>query len=316
MPKQSFYVLTFQDSQPEWGFFDGTGITPASRPDTASKVPVLALVPDSHFFFFLPKGGAENDRNLKAAAKLQMQHLFPAVAPDQENGTVKTNGSMLGFYSHPGFMAFWEAHEALLERVTVVTTPFFLAWSVAQAKKLPQWQWGRNGSPRALFAHGELHYFLGDDAELAMRSAALELDAPPAPLELTTALADLETEQVRMSRLRLPLRRISSAQVGDPRAWIRAFVLIGLVGLLFGVGSMERWLGQAQHATQWKAAVAAQYARALGSDLGADPFGKLLFRLDQLKGTQVTGIDMRELLALLTPCGHAQFRGGQSFAQP
>ncbi|MGE4298412.1 MAG: hypothetical protein AB7E47_10320 [Desulfovibrionaceae bacterium] len=300
MPKQSFYVLSFQDTQPEWGFFDGAAIVPASMPDTASKAPVLALVPDSHFFFFQAKGGGENDRNIKAAAKLQMQHLFPAVEQNQENGTVKTNGSLLGFYSHPRFMAFWEEHEALFARATVVTTPFFLAWSVAKAQKLPQWQWGGNGAPRALYAHDELYYFMGDDGELARRSAALELDAPPPPLELATVLAGLDAAQIKLPKLRLPLRHISSAQVGDPRAWVRAFILLGLVGVLFCAGALWRWHGLSQQATQWKAAVGAQYARALGDDLGPDPFGKLLFRLDQVRGTQVSGIDMRELLVLLS----------------
>ena len=52
----------------------------------------------------------------------------------------------------------------------------------------------------------------------------------------------------------------------------------------------------------------AEYKSALGSNLGTDPYGQLLFKLEQLKGSKLRGLDLIVLLRELSKAAPPDFR--------
>lgn len=332
-----YRILRFSEHGPEYLSFDGQALHPAPEPREASRVPVLALLPDSLLFYHLPRAlptGSERER--RAAVMLQMDHVFPHIkkprqdeaakpskkgaddtqtegaaahaAPVQERGTVKTpEGALVGYFTHPALAAFWREHKELLSRASVVTSPFFLALTAAEAKGHKDWAYvshAANG-PHMLVAKSILAYVRGSEDKLTERAREAlreneHADGDLPLLHLESVLAAIDQAGVKPVKLRLPLTSFDESEDADPRTWARVLVAIGLVGLFFCAGQFMRWRAQAANANIWESAVSSAYGEVLGADPGADPYGKLLFRLDQLKGSQTRGVPIMRLLGLLT----------------
>ncbi len=86
----------------------------------------------------------------------------------------------------------------------------------------------------------------------------------------------------------------------DPGRWGRAFLAITIAGLFFCVGEVGRYLRLQQELGAWDASINNAYTQALGADIGNDPYGRLLGRRDQLKGTKTQGLPLLELLETLS----------------
>jgi hypothetical protein len=310
MARNRFHILTFQGSTPCWELFDGSEAAPCDPPDVKSKLPVLAVVPDRFFFFYRPKGlAARGRRNLRTAVKMQLKYFFPAPGENQETGTLGlAPGAMLGYCTHPEFNGFVQANEKVLERAGVVTTSFVLAWAAATASGSQAWTWQRNGGPRGLCAQEELHYFNGDGEEYRARLKDLQLDRPPDELDWNGVLRGLVKNQVRWSRLALPYQASAGQRGAQTGRWMAAGLVIGLIGLLFCLGTGLEWLSLKKRQEALREAVRTEYASVLGSNLGSDPYGQLLFKLEQLKGSKLRGMDLISLLGDLSNAAPPGFR--------
>ena len=238
---------------------------------------------------------------MREAAKLQMRYSFPPPTDGREHGVFKGSaGGMLGYYGHPDLKSFWETHREVLEQASVVTTLFLLAWTAAHLDGLQGWSWRPNQGPCGLFFRDTLHYFTGDTAELQARESALEFEQEPIVLELEGVLATLVKRGVKWPKLGIPVQHVGSVEEGAPRKWVLIFLVISLVGLLACFGEFWRWHAVSSQEAQWEKALAGQYARVLGDDPGADPYGMLLYKLEQFKGSKAQGLDVLALLEVMS----------------
>ncbi|MDD4951841.1 MAG: hypothetical protein PHV85_04770 [Desulfovibrionaceae bacterium] len=94
--------------------------------------------------------------------------------------------------------------------------------------------------------------------------------------------------------------RAAEAQAVDveaaSRRFVRRFVILGLVGLLFCAGQVLRLNNHRRQVVRLDAAIAGLYETALGSDSGESPFGRLQFERGKLLAGSVRGIDVLGLL--------------------
>lgn len=284
-------------------------IAPASAPDPGSKQPILALVPDRYFFFFQPRGlAAGSEKKMKTAARLQVKHFFPEPSPEQEFGLLSMgNSSILAYFGHPSLNEFWVKNGPLLTRANAVTTPFTLAYSVAKARKIEAWTWQADSGPSALFAKGTLYWIQGNGDELENRVFRLGLEQAPVGLDLDEAVKGLVDSGLKWSKLRLPLKHLGAQDTGSKKL-VKAFVIITLAGVLFCLGQIARYVGVKSQVNKWDRATTQLYAQALGPDPGPDPYGQLLFKMDQIEGTQSSGVDVLGLLETLSRSAPPGFR--------
>ena len=301
MAGKKFYALHFRDDRAEWEKFDGQTLTPCAPPEVNSSWPVLALVPDEYFFFFLPQGlSAQNARNLKTATMLRMQHFFPAMSDGRECGVLPPGpAGMPGFFTHPELSEFRDRHKKVLEQAAVVSTKFVLAWTAAQAKNLSAWTYGNGSGPRALFLDGRLHFINGSGPEYEKRLATITDNAPPPALDWRESLVEIGRLGLKWSNLRLPLKQFSSAG-GDIRPWVTSFIAVTLIAVLLFFGQAKRYFAEKHIESQWQNALNGLYAKVLGRELGSDPYGELISRYDRLKGKQTRSINVLHLLARLS----------------
>jgi len=301
MAGKKFYALHFKDNQVQWEKFDGQSLKPSEPPEARSSWPVIALLPDEYFFFFLPEGlSAKGARNLKTATLLRMQHFFPAVAGGRECGVLPPGpAGMPGYFTHPELACFWEEHKKNLEQAAVVTTKFVLAWTEAQAKELPAWTYGNGSGPRALFLDGRLHFINGAGPEYEKRLKAATDNGPPPALDWRESLAEIGRTGLKWSISRLPLKQFSLAS-GDIRSWVVSFIAVTVIALLLFFGQARRYFAESRAEAQWEGALNGLYAKVLGRDHGPDPYGELVSRYDRLKGKQTQSIDVLQILALLS----------------
>jgi hypothetical protein len=302
MTGKKTYLLSFEENQAVWRLFDGQSLVACEPPGTKVREPVVALIPDSFFFFFLPKsGGGKREKGMREAAKLQMQYSFPAPADGREHGVFRgPAGGVLGYFGNSELKSFWETHREGLEQANVVTTPFLLAWTAAHLDGVQEWSWRPNQGPCGLFSRGTLHYFVGDTVEQQARESALEFEQEPVSLELEGVLASLVKRGVKWPKLGVPVQHVGSVEEGAPRKWVFIFLAISLVGLLVCFGEFWRWNTVSSQTTQWEEALDGQYTRVLGNDLGSDPFGMLLYKLEQFKGSKAQGLDVLALLEVMS----------------
>lgn len=304
-----FYMIRFHGTEPLWSLFDGESINDCAPPEGKPGLPVVAFLPDRFFFFFLTKSkGTVGDRRMRAAVKLQMEHFFPPADEDQETGILKTvDGAVLGYFTRPDLKDFWLEHKTTLNRANLVSCPFVAAWTAAGLRALPAWMWQENGGPQALYAQGDLLYFRSDTGELQARLQEMEPDEQPKELDLEEVLTALAEYKVKLGRLRLPLNPLGETDETSPQKWIPAFIAVAILGLIFTVGQIGKWWTVKNKNAELQQSLEEQYLTVLGTDLGNDPFGKLLFKLDQLKGTKTQGINVLDLLTLMSKAAVSGF---------
>lgn len=302
MAEKTLYVLHFPDSEPAWLRLEGASLVPADPPSAKSDAVLLALLPDRFFFYMQPSAvQTKNARALAAAARLQMQHSLPPLPEGRETGLLRpVKGRILGFVRRPDLSAFVERHREALARAHTVTTSFILAWHAAQENDLADWTWDGAEGESALAVQDLLFYFRGGPEELANRCRSLlPAGEQPSRLVLADALADLRKRGRKWSQLRLPLK-ISREDDADLRPLVRTAAVFTLIALLFIVGQAVRLSAAKSRADQWRSETSTLYSQVLGPDLGSDPYGKLLFALDQLNSGGTHGFDVLDCLATLS----------------
>lgn len=304
-----YHVVRFVNDVPVWEIFDGERLQPSQEPRASRTLPVLVLLPDHFFFFFLPdavqlQGAA---RRRLAAARLQMDHMFPASSNGHDDSGVLAVGSdqCLGYYRHPTAISFAERHKRILGRANAVTTPFFLAWNAASANGVHEWAWHSPWeATRALASGHGLDYFQGDDREWTLRlarhagSAVKQWSLP----ELLAA-----APRVGWSKLRLPMPALNG-EGADQRRLFRLGAAVAALAVLFWLGQGLRLADQKRQVAHWEQATTEMYVQLLTPPLGPDPYGRLLFRLNQLRTPVAEGLDALELLGLLSSAAPAGFR--------
>ncbi|HDQ40803.1 MAG TPA: hypothetical protein ENN39_07240 [Desulfonatronum sp.] len=296
-----YHVVRFDKDLPVWEIFDGERLQPAQEPRPSRSLPVLVLLPDHFFFFFLPDSSRHQggQRQKVAAAKLQMEHMFPAMPVGQDGSGVLVAGKdqYLGYYRHPKLTDFIERHRAILRRANAVTTPFFMAWNVATIAGVRDWSWvSPDKTTRVLASSHGLDYFQGNEQEWEKR---LERHATVAVKHwsLTELLA--AALQVDWPKLRLPMPARDGQGV-DVRRLFRAGVVLMILAVLFCLGQGLRLADQKRQSVHWEQATEDLYRQLLVPPLGSDPYGRLLFRLNQLQAPVTEGMDALELLGLLS----------------
>lgn len=281
---------------------DGASLIDADAPPDKSGAIIIALLPDRFFFYALPRNiQARNESALAAAAKLQMQLSFPALAPEWGSGLLRPGkGRVLEFMSRPGLAAFFERHKADLSRAHSITTAFILTWHAARENGMASWSWEGAEGEQALAWEDQLYYFQGGPGEMEGRVAALlPPGEQPSRIGLGEALGDLRQRGQKWAPLRLPVNIGREGDV-DVRPLLRVAAVFTLIALLFILGQAARLKAWKDKAQSWRDQANALYTLVLGQDLGSDPHGRLLFTLDQLNSGGTQGFDVFECLNTLS----------------
>lgn len=303
-----YYVVCFEKDLPAWKIFDGERLQPSSEPGPRESLPILILLPDHFFFFYLPdstqRQGAGRQR--LAAAKLQIEHMFPASNSGHGDSGVLTAGKerYLGFFRHPELRSFAERHKAVLGQANAVTTPFYLAWNTALSAEVEDWAWdGDGGKVRALASSQGLDYFQGSDDEWKKRLQRQTLTTVK-HWSLNELLAS--APRVGWAKLRLPMPELNGEGF-DVGRLLRLGLVMAVLAILFCLGQGMRLADQKRQAAHWEHATDELYRQFLAPPLGPDPYGRLLFRLNQLKTPVAGGLDALELLGLLSSSAPSGF---------
>jgi len=300
--KKTVYILSFKGNEHQWMMFDGNGLTESEGPAEKNRHPVVALLPDSLFFFFKPRGAIKS-RHAKSATLMQMNYSFPSQEGSDFKVLRPSGGAVLGYTGHELLDRFLDRHREVLAKATVLTTEFAVCWRAAVAEGLTVWNWSGQGM-RILASGEELTYFRGNGDEFSSRFERLGLDGEPEQVDLDKACAVFFKKKIRWARLNLVsgLRSGSDKTVTiEYKPFAVAAVLVTLIGLLFITGQYHRWQQSQEQATVWRGKLKEVYTRALGPNPGSDPYGKILYKLDQLKsGGNSGGIDVLGLLAVIS----------------
>ena len=246
---------------------------------------------------------------MRTAVKVQMKYLFPAPVDGHGAEIVGVGPTrLLGYFARPELNEFLAAHAQILERANVITSSFILTWAAATVGHTPSWMWQGPDNLTALFANDTLMYFSGSAQEQQFRLNGLELEEFPPVMSWDQVLIDLVRHRVRWSRLGIPYQSSTGPDKSQAGAWFKLGWAIGLIGFLFCAGQGMRWMSLHAEKQSWQTALTALYRQALGDTLGSDPHGQLLFRLEQLKGSQLAGIDVIKLMQVLSDAAPSGFR--------
>ncbi|MFK4763557.1 hypothetical protein ACI3L3_02110 [Desulfobaculum sp. SPO524] len=297
MAAKRFYALHFDGDTEHWEQFDGARLAPCEPPSGTPDLPVVALIPDDHIFFFHPDDiSLTKARAMRAACLLRMEHLFPQPQDGQERGLVHGGaGGLLGFVTGPGLDAFWERHAESLAHATLVSSKFLLGWNVAAQRSLDRWTMSNGSSPHLLTKGGMVHR-TPDSAELSRR---MDDGDQPAAVDWREALTEVGTQPRMWSRLRLPLTR-SGSREGMLRHVGIAAACITVAAVLALSVSVRQYLHYSAEAETREAALSELYARALGPDQGPAPYRRLVSLHARLKGEDIPGFDVLSLLGTLS----------------
>ncbi|WP_319763673.1 hypothetical protein [Maridesulfovibrio sp.] len=299
--KKIVYILSFKGNEHQWMMFDGKNLTDSEGPAEKNRHPVVALLPDPLFFFFKPRGVIK-PRHAKSATMMQMSYSFPV--QEEEFRVLRPSGvAVLGYTRHDLLNRFLDRHREVLAKATVLTSEFVVCWRAAVAEGLSVWSWKGQGV-RILAGGDDLTYFRGSDTEFTNRLNRLGLDGEPEQIGLEKACLVLTKKKVRWARLTLVggIRAGADKSITiDYKPYAVAAVLISILGLFFIAGQFHRMQHAQEQATLWRGKLKEVYVSALGPNHGSDPYGKILYKLDQLKsGGSSGGIDVLGLLAVLS----------------
>lgn len=302
MAKENWHILSFSEGKPVWFLYDGEKLAPEAEPGAKRTGTTIALIPDDFLFFVMVAAPRSlRERNIHSGLRLRMRHSFPQPAPRQERSIFRVSpDEVLGYDSHPGLPDFLDRHRELLDSADVVTSPFILSFMAAKSENLSSWVWSGNGGPSALVHEHELQYFRSGRDELENRLSLLRLEQSPAVLDLERSLKILSGRNVRPSRLRLPLNMLRSARDFEPRFWTRVIVATAVAGLLFCAGQAAKLVNLHKTVATYELANDSLYKSVLGPDPGSDPFGMLLYKLEERRGGSRSGADILGMLSLLS----------------
>lgn len=233
-----------------------------------------------------------------------MNYSFPAQRDDFKV-LRPSGGAALGYTEHDLLGRFMDHHREVLAHATVLTTAFTVCWRAAVAEGLSVWTWKGLGGMRILASDDELTYFRGTDKEFKSRFVRLGLEGAPEVMDLETACLALEKKKVRWARLNLLTGRRSGndkAAVISYKPYLFSALMVTLLGLFFITGQYHRWKQSQDAADMWRQKLQEVYVSALGPNPGSDPYGKILYKLDQLKsgGGDGGGVDVLGLLSVLS----------------
>jgi len=303
MKTQEWRVITFSGDEPLWSRFDGERLIP-DGPEAARRDggPVIAVLPDDFFFFTLVTAPRTmREHKVHGALRLKMRHSFPPAVPGLEQGSFRlTPTDIVGYSAHPALQDFTAAHRALLDSADVVTSSFIIAFLAARIRNLGPWVWENGNGPGALINQEELHFFRSGGDEFEKRKALLQIDQEPERLGLENSLAALHKQGLRPAKMRLPLQSLQSSREFEPKFWSRVIAAVVMAGLLFSAGEFFRMRSLQKNAQVYETAIQDLYTGVLGENPGPDPFGTLLFRVEQRRGGGRDGVDVLGLLAVLS----------------
>lgn len=297
---KSFYLLTFADNQPVWKLFASGGCEKVDKPGKNSRLPILAVIPDRYFFFYLCHNlQARNRKTMLQAARLQMKHIFPDQDQQHAPQVMDTGTHVLGIFRAKELESFIGQHRDNLALAGTVTTSFLLGLAVMPDQDQPEWVMRNPGDPVILLREDKLEYFSGDSSELEQR---MKNQGPGCGLrevgfdELTSRL---NSAAVPWSRLRLTLPELESGK-GQAAALLKTALGVLVIGLLFCAGNFFNLRSIVQEKTQWQQELDTLYISSLGRDYGPDPYGMLLYRADQSAHSRNQGLDFLDLLGHLS----------------
>lgn len=302
MADTRLHLLHFPRMEPQWLILDGGSLTPIEAPDPKAKIQLLALLPDSFFFYYQPVNlQTKNERTLRAAARLQIQHTFPPLPEGWEVQFFRAvKGRLLGYMSKPELRDFLDLHQAALARANTVTTALALTWFAAQMNDIAPWIWQGPGGEHVLADTEKLFYFRAGFEELKDRIRAFAPQGEsPTTLDLESVLTNLAAQRPKWSRFRIPLQ-IAREETLETSTLVRTGAVVTGVALLFLIGQFLRLNVWSSRANDLRQETKALYSAALGPDIGGDPYGKLLFSLDQLRTGGSQGFDVLECLRALS----------------
>ena len=297
MKNYLYYILRCTGQQWAWSVWDGEQFLPSSPPVDHNKAPVLALLPDELFFYLSPPKGVVQGRAALVAARMAMRHSFPALSPTQQSGIVQiAPDEAVAFCSHPKLDVFLKEHGAALDQATFLTTEFILAKAAARAAHLETWVWVSDDSPHALVSQDELHYFRSGEGELQARLLTQKLDNPPPRLHLEKIFEILADHDSRLEHLRIAVKGVSAEWGAASQLTRKVALLAAIIGVLFCLGQGLRFFAVRASAEALGQSMSAQYMSVLGQELGDDPYGRLLSRLEKVRRGADSGLDALDLL--------------------
>ncbi len=297
---RTIHLLRFRNNQPVWFRFEDERLIPSEPPDPKSRGFVAALLPDELFFYYQPVGvQTASPRKAQAAARLQMNHLFPAFGVDRQIGVFRPmNGQVLSFFSRPGLSELLEQNRELLARANLITTELALCWFDAVERNVPTFIWRGEDHLKALYTKDNLEFFSASESELESRLAREDSPAPE-HMELEPVLARHLARRKNWSLMRAPIRQ-PKADKQEMRPYKRAILVALCLGLVFIAGQTLRWKQQAQVTDTWREQLNQLYSTVLGPEPGPDPYGKLLYTLDQLQQGRAQGVQVLKILSILS----------------
>lgn len=293
--------MRFENDMPVREVFEGQQLLAAAGRTDERSLPLLVLLPDHFFFFFRPETGSGQGgaRQRLAAARLQMEHMFPQAENGQKSAEMVAAGSdqYLGVCFHPALEAFVRRHQGILKQANAVTTSFFLAWQAASANHVAEWTWtGLDGKIRAVASPLALDYFPGDAHELRKRQ---ERQGNPHWKHWSLSELLSAAPGIGWAKLRLPLPALGDQEAGAWRV-LRWGMALALFAAFFCLGQGLRLVEQKRQLAYWERSTEDLYAQVLDRPLGADPYGRLLFQLNQLQAPSAEGLDVMEMLGVLS----------------
>ncbi len=299
-PQKKIYLLSFFRDEPVWELYSQDGREKVDRPVKNPGIPILAIIPDRFFFFYIPRAiQGKNLRHSREAARLQLGHLFPSPGPGEDMGVLNTGNEILGFFQKADFGHFLEKYKDQLAMAGSVTTPFLLGRALMHAENISSWYTRNPGDPVVLVRKDRLDYFSGDDRELEKRLGNHKSDEKPVLLEFRDLVSRLTNMVIPWSRFRLSLPEIEVRR-GETRFLAGVAAVILVAGLLFCFGEIFKLFSARSYKNDWEKALESLYASALGPDFGSDPYGLLLYRASQSRSEDQNGLDILSLLGILS----------------
>ncbi|MFW6388286.1 MAG: hypothetical protein ACOCY9_00130 [Desulfohalobiaceae bacterium] len=297
---RSFYLLRFEQEQPVWELISEAGSSRVDPPAAKNRLPILAVVPDRYFFYYLP----ENQQSLKRkelhqAVQLQLKHLFPAPGPGEERRVLDTGTEVLGLCTRSDLQSFLDQHQDLLAKANAFTTPFLLTRALMSSSSSSAWFMHNPGDPLLLLLDNCLHYIFADAREMQHRLRTLGCSCEPVQLDLQDIILQLSGSSLPWSKLRIPLPELRSSPAHS-RPLFKAAAALLVIGLLFCGGELLKLRSTQAQKEQWSQALDSLYTKALGPDYGQDPYGLLLYQARNSQGQDRQGLDFLELLGTLS----------------
>lgn len=292
---KAFYLLRFEQDEPVWALVADNQLQRVEPPAAQTRLPILAVIPDRYFFFYLPRQIHNTRRkNMQQAVRLQIKHLFPPSEAEDNCQLVDTGQEILGVFSGPKLQPFVHKHSELLIRASIVTTPLLTARAVTAGSEIVTWSMHNPEDPFLLCTADTLHYIADEIQELDYRLQTLH-SSRPVHLDLEDLVLQLATRSIPWSRLRIPLPELETGINQVPSIFKAAAALL-LIGLVFCAGEALKLNSAVQYKDKWIHNLDTLYTQALGPDYGPDPYGLLLYQAQEARDQNSHGLDFLEFL--------------------